>query len=63
MVINAKYTKVLIITNIFARTYCFDSTTIIMGCFKLSKETWNVVMGYLGKACGIQTEEQRHRTF
>ena len=30
---------------------------------KLVKDTFNSVIGYLGKSCGIQTEEQRHRKF
>ena len=27
------------------------------------KDKFNAATGYLGKACGVQTEEQRHRTF
>ena len=30
---------------------------------KLVKVAFNAATGYLGKACGVQTEEQRHRTF
>ena len=30
---------------------------------KLVKDTYNSAMGYLGKACGSQTAEERHRTF
>ena len=30
---------------------------------ELVKDTYNSAMGYPGKACGTQTEEQRHRTF
>ena len=30
---------------------------------ELVKDTYNYGMGYLGKARGNQTEEQRHRTF
>ena len=30
---------------------------------KIVKDTYNSAMGYLGKARGIQTMEERHQTF